>query len=285
MSGYLDPTGVCSTLSRDDPLWTCAGCNLGSVSSYNEWLSLNCPLQFRPLYSQPIGSSAYPQLSGENTARLYANNLLETYFDSGVDDAFEDVLHRFCNNPSINPGICQNYLQYKKCPQYSYNDLNSDEADWCGCFVMPPEDDQQIYGENVACYPLCHQTSTIQLVDSNNRLIQCDNQVCIIDGVTVNITDSRTGDVNFNQICPGCSGNCSCTINDVDVVGANLNINQYCGPNTKCWKTINGELVQVACGSGEWIDKWLLWIVIAIVIIVVFIVLMIAIYQAVRYSS
>lgn len=284
MSGYLDPTGVCDVLSPSDPYWTCAGCGLDGVESYNEWINLNCPLQFQQLYGKPIGSSIEPTLSGADTARLLANNLLDTYFSSGAEDAFEGVLHQFCNNPGVNPGVCQNYLTYVKCPQYYYDEMTPNQVDWCGCLVMPPDQDRQIYGDNIACYPLCHQASTVQLVDSQNRLIQCNNQVCIVDDVTVNVVDSRTGNVNLTQICPGCSGDCTCIVNDVDVIGTGLNIQQYCGPNTQCWRTVNGELREVPCEVITSSQLWL-WLIVIIGIILIIVVIIIAFYQAIRYAN
>lgn len=285
MEPYLNPEGVCDSLDPENPLWTCAGCGLdGSTDSYNEWITLNCPLQFQQLSGRDIGSVIY-DLTGEQTSKLYTNNLLDTYFVGGYDDPFEEVLHQFCNSPGINPGICQNYLAHIKCPQYDYDSITSEEARWCGCLVLPSDQDRSIYGDNIACYPLCHLSDTIQLVDSSGRLIQCDNQVCIIDDVTVNVVDSRVGDVSLTQICPGCSGNCSCIINDVNVTGADVNVDQYCGSDTQCWRTVDGELVQVSCQVTNIYDNWLFWLIIILTIIMIVVIIIIALYQAVRYNA
>ena len=267
---YLDPVDVCASLSATDPMWVCAGCQGGITGDYTSWLKSNCPLAYQRVYSRANG---YTQ------AQTYANNLLATAIPT-TDSGFREVLHQFCNNPGINPGVCQNYLQYKMCPGLSYNDMTSEESDWCGCVTLPSLADQELYGPNVACYPLCHLTDTIQLVDENLLPIQCNNQVCVIDDVSINVVDSKVGTVSINSICPGCTGNCNCIINDVNVTGVDLNINQYCGPNTNCYVTRNGVVTQIPCGPGVRFNRlWLILLIVIIMIISVVIVLVV-VYQA-----
>lgn len=270
---YLDPTGVCSTLSTSDPMWICSGCQAAVTNDYTSWLSNNCPLSYRQVYNQANGALQ---------AQTYANNLLETYFAvNTAADPFAGALHQFCNNPSLNPGVCQNYLTYRMCPNLSYDQMTAEQTDWCGCFVLPSLADQELYGSNIACYPLCHLTDTIQVVDQDGHPLQCNNQVCVIDGVSISVAESKVGNVNFNTICPGCTGNCSCIINDVNVTGVNVNINQYCGPNTSCYTTRDGVVVEVPCTVGSWLNIRLgVLILIIIVVIIAMIIILIAVYQA-----
>lgn len=271
---YLDPSGICDSLTSSDPMWVCSGCEARVTGSYSSWLRSNCPLEYQQVYRQ---------VNGVEQAQTYANNLLDGYFNSNSDTGFQEVLHQFCNNPGINPGVCQNYITYKKCVNVPYDTMTAEQADWCGCIVMPSLADQELYGTNIACYPLCHLTDTIQLVDEDGIPIQCNNQVCVIDDVSINVTESKVGDVTINSICPGCTGNCNCVINNVDVSGVDLDINQYCGPNTSCYITRGSELVQVPCTPSRRVfdNIWILLLVIIIVIISI-VVILIVIYQAAR---
>jgi hypothetical protein len=273
--GYYNPEGICSQIPSDDPLFLCSGCSL-TPDTYKDWILANCPLEYQRLY----------YTGNYETAQVYANNLLTRYEQLNPISSpnapgyspFQEVLRKFCANTTLTPGVCQNYLNYNFCPRIDYEDITDTDAEWCGCFTLPPEVDQELYGPNIACYPLCHLASTIQRVDNRGTLIQCDNQVCVIDNVSVDVVESSGGEVNIRSICPDCTGECTCVINNVQVTGVDLNITQYCGDNTTCYKTVGDEVIQVVCRVSG-INWWLVVLIIIVVILAVTVVL-VATYQA-----
>lgn len=285
MASYIDPGNICSQLSTSDPMYVCAGCNITSATWEQQWIGLNCPLFF----SSMIYDKGRYSESGLNEAQSYANNLLQSYSllyditdpgNSGYNN-FQEILHRFCNNSTLNPGICQNYLEFKECVGIDYETMTESQVEWCGCFVYPPNAD--IYGDNVACYPTCHLIDTIQTVDENSGIpLSCDNQVCVIDDVSIRVVSSKVGPVTINSICPGCDGSCTCIIDNVDVEGTDLNVNQYCGDNTYCYQTIDGSTQEVECPTYEAsIDiNWLIVSAIAFVILVILIIIILLVVLA-----
>lgn len=79
-----------------------------------------------------------------------------------------------------------------------------------------------------------------------------------MDNIAVNIINSSTGNVSFDQVCSGCGGsgdeNCVCYISDVAVNVVNshtgsLNLSQNCG---SCYTFPKGDptnVTKVDCGT------------------------------------
>src|SRR6185312_7558221 len=88
------------------------------------------------------------------------------------------------------------------------------------------------------CDPFC---STGDAITNQGQV--CDQSVCIIDNTTVDLADSRTGNIEFNQVCSCESSNCVCYIANTMFEGSNstilgdLDINQNC---TSCYSTVPG---------------------------------------------
>lgn len=124
--------------------------------------------------------------------------------------------------------------------------LNPDVANWCGCYLPDAEYTQYVndYQIDKQCTPMCNRNSTIQLVAGDNTPIKCNQTVCLIDDITINLNRTNVdGGINIAQICGNCSGtlgsstSCSCIVqnNTIDAANAQLgsiNILNACSSTT-----------------------------------------------------
>lgn len=145
------------------------------------------------------------------------------------------------------PGLCQDALE-SVCRTTSSQrlSLNPALAQWCGCHL--PDGEYQDYSikYNIPpqCTPMCNRIGAVPIVGINSIPVVCEQDICLIDDVSVNLIESQAGGgINFNQICGNCSGNCSCIISDtsVDIIGSTIGgdiniIDQNCG-NLTCTQT------------------------------------------------
>ena len=82
------------------------------------------------------------------------------------------------------------------------------------------------------CDPLCLGPSAIHKGTATGQEATCKETNCVIDDVTINIINSQTGDINFDQICGDGSGS-NCYFSDINVfeeastVG-NIDMSQNC---------------------------------------------------------
>jgi len=139
------------------------------------------------------------------------------------------------------PGLCQNALQTicsdKTAQRIS---LNPNVAKWCGCHLPPGEYEDYSVKFNIPpeCTPTCNRIGTIPIVGINATPVSCKQNICLIDGVTINLINSQIGGgIDFDQICGNCVGaQCSCIVSDtsVDIINS----------------TIGGNLVPIAEGCG-----------------------------------
>ena len=141
--------------------------------------------------------------------------------------------------------------------------LNPTLASWCGCHLPGGEYQDYSVRFNIPpqCTPMCNRVGTIPTVGINGEAVNCEQSVCLIDGVTVNLINSTIGGgLNFNQVCANCpNANCSCIVSNTTVdianstIGGNLvPINQGCGSFT-CGQTNPGDTgptnITVPCGQ------------------------------------
>lgn len=267
-STYLDPSQVCTSNEYSNTDRLCGGCNFdGSDTQYNAWVTGNCPSYFAEQFYGPQGQYNF---NASQQARLLANSLLTNYEkfnhisppDSPNFNQFQDVLHRFCGSYGISPGVCQNYLTNVLCTQPIDSTSGANYISWCGCAAQRGSE----------CSAGCNTSDTIKRVDvSDGNVELCTKNICVINGVSVTVANSNTQGVTINQICPGCVANCVCIIEDVEVVGTNLNINQQCGPERICYsQSSDGTITQVQCPrSGGLLSSTFVVFVVFIVILVV----------------
>lgn len=147
---------------------------------------------------------------------------------------FQDYLYSICCQVPI---ICQNSLN-NSCSIYSAKRLsvNPDATNWCGCYLPNSEYASYVedYQVNKECTPMCNRISTIPNVNGANQPLLCTQDVCIIDDVTINLSNSNLdGNANISQVCGNCSGTvsststCSCILSNNTLDGAQTNIDGF----------------------------------------------------------
>lgn len=278
MDNYIDPSEVCQSSNFSSLEQVCAGCNFdGSNEQYENWISSNCPLVYSS-YFFDNNNTYSPQNS--NIARELANSLLTKYqqynpiTDSSDSDfnPFQNVLHSFCNEYGIYPGVCQNYLTNKYCTDSITSDSGSNYISWCGCD----------YRRGDSCSSACNSSNTIKRVNTlTGQVSLCDKNICIIDNISVTIANSNTQGVTINQICPTCVSDCICLIENVDTEGSDIDINQYCGSQVICYnEDSDGNITEVQCPQPNSISRNVG--IIAIVVIILFVALVIVLVVVMR---
>lgn len=156
---------------------------------------------------------------------------------------FQNYLQGVCLR---NPAACSSGLE-SLCSQYTRDDLiiYPGLIQMCGCNL--PEEEyskyENLYGLPKSCDPICARTDVVQATQITGDPQKCPGTICIIDDVNVNITDSKTGNFNFNQTCGGCYGTttCKCIVSgvSVDVVNSkigNVDISEKCTGSVDCYQ-------------------------------------------------
>lgn len=143
------------------------------------------------------------------------------------------------------PGLCQDALQ-EICSNKTAQriSLNPAVAQWCGCHLPSGEYEDYSVKFNIPpeCTPMCNRAGTIPIVGINGDPVNCRQNICLIDGVTVNLINAQVGGgIEFNQVCSNCpvGAQCSCVISNTTLDIEN--------------STIGGNVVPVAEGCGSFI--------------------------------
>lgn len=163
------------------------------------------------------------------------------------------------------PGLCQDSLERICATQTAQRiSLNPAVAQWCGCHLPPEEYQEYSVKFNIPpqCSPTCNRAGTIPIVGINAEPITCQQNICLIDGITINLVNAQIGgDIEFDQICGNCGGTqCSCIVSDTTIdisngtIGGNfIPVAQGCGSIT-CSQTNPGitgpATLTVQCGTG-----------------------------------
>ena len=271
----------------------CSGAVGPGQALFSYWQNNNCPVAYSQFINGFGGGNLQYTPEGQSIAQNYVQQLFDTYFitNSLTDNVtspqynpFQNTLLSLCTDPTL-PGVCAIFLN-NYCSSYTRDEVINSPVltNFCGCYVPPdptylqytlgtPECNQGITGCQTctggpgctgqpACDPLCHRALTSQ--KSNDTLgiaITCPQNVCVIDGVTVNVQGSNIpGGINFNSVCPGCSnGNqsCLCVVSGVNVsatmadIGVGVNFNQLCGPSSVCLVEDNdGNIISAGACTG-----------------------------------
>lgn len=243
--------------------------------------------------SVPINPSLFTNRNGF----IWATNLMNTLFTNYIQAGYQigaipgfpgydsvgfqtNILFPIC---STIPGLCVSSLN-NICGATTTNDLLQDPAlvPWCGCYMNNLE--YQTYVDNFQinkeCTPTCARQGNIPLANTSGYGVTlCNQTVCLIDDVTINLEQTQVGgDINFAQFCSACSGgvavgtttssstfntsssSCQCIINGFTLdaansaIGGNVDLEQVCGPSTICYiKNPNGSnppLIQAPCDAG-----------------------------------
>lgn len=127
------------------------------------------------------------------------------------------------------PGTCDNILS-NVCSQYSLDDLDASKnvSTWdpagtnllqtCGCF-LPSNQYYLQNGMTVPCNTICNFPGTIPQGSTSGKAATCTGGTCVIDDVSIDMMNSYSGSINFNQICNTCQANqpCTCYLRDIDI--------------------------------------------------------------------
>lgn len=162
------------------------------------------------------------------------------------------------------PGLCQDGLDTVCSDKTSQRiSLNPAVAQWCGCHLPQGEYEDYSVKFNIPpeCTPMCNRVGTIPITGINADPINCRQNICLIDDVTVNIINSTIGNgLDFNQVCANCGDTqCSCIVSNTTIdisnstIGGNvIPINEGCGSFT-CSQTNPGitgpRVINVPCGT------------------------------------
>lgn len=211
-------------------------------------------------------------------------------------DDFQQILVNACsNNPEFQLwGVCQVAAREMCTCNSTITSSNTDLLKVCGCQVTSLDRSTGEYdGVPEACDPLCVHDTVVKNINLVTGVVDtCNSSTCIINNVSIVVTDSLVGSSNFMQVCPQCSngGVCTCildttvssTSQDVGIYN-NITYNQYCGPNSICLQVgINSstgveETVVVPCSDSfeESVPieypinvPYVVWVLLAIIIIV-----------------
>lgn len=220
--------------------------------------------------TQPINAEGYYAMTG------LVDAVVTRYVADGFQlgslpgqtgfNPFQDLLYEQICCPYS--GLCQTALK-STCAQYTAQRISFNPAvtQFCGCFL--PDGEYAVYDDQFnappQCTPMCNQANNVPIVGISGIPLVCDQAICIIDDITLNLVGSQVGGgINTTQVCNGCSnGNCSCivsntTINAInDVVGGNVDpVTQACGQAVTCSQTntsgVGPAVINVPCASlGE----------------------------------
>jgi len=169
-------------------------------------------------------------------------------------NAFQDILLNACQNL---PGVCQ-YPQQYMCNRCSREEIfaNPYLTTLCGCTeAAATSQSNTFYNDTMknyspSCDPLCNRIDTIKNVNPVTGVTEeCNANVCVMTGISINSISSTGVTPTFNQVCPACAngGNCICIIDatfdstiasvkgdDGVSLGTRAVFNQYC-PNSQCF--------------------------------------------------
>lgn len=258
----------------------CSGAIGSGNLLFNYWQQNNCP----NAYSQTINSSTSGAFQYNPTSQQFVQdrivNLFNTYFitntltdnvTSPSYNNFQNTLLNLCIDRSL-PGVCTQFLN-GYCSQFTRDQvINSPTlTNFCGCYTPPDPaylsltlgSSQCLIGATgctagctagntgctgqPSCDPLCRRALTSQKAyQPTGSIITCPQNICVIDNVSINISQSNVpGGVNFNTVCSGCGGpsggpGCLCIVSGVNIsetassIGIGANFNTFCSGSSIC---------------------------------------------------
>lgn len=175
--------------------------------------------------------------------------------------AYQDRVLQICQE---TPLACSRYLREKLCVKKTREEISTTDyaLKFCGCQL--PANQYETFSNSVAgisreCDVICVAPSIVKSVDSQGEIVQCHSTICIIDDVSINLSNSEVGEINFATMCGGCSNSntsCNCYIKDVDIktiessIGA-INLRNECDGQLKCYKTVGDTQQEYNCNNGE----------------------------------
>ena len=202
--------------------------------------------------------------------REYAQKLMASLYQKYLNSGFTITTpnmpgynlfqERLLELSILYPDAAAPYLQNTLCSQYTREELsqNLDLTKFCGCYLPPSQYNEALNAVGISkeCDPICNIASAIPPVDPvSGNTIKCKNNICVIDDTTINLVNSRVGNISLGQVCGGCStGSCNCSIIDVNISATgskigNIDLSQECGGNLNCFQTTSAGVKPVDCAT------------------------------------
>ncbi len=184
---------------------------------YKNTMAVGC--SYQPLEGIP------PDTQGFAWSRDLVGQMIQQYLtdprNSLIDPTPPPMLNTIEQICRTTPGLCDPFLK-NYCKIFSSDQVNTNPllSKWCGCHLSQDHYDQYLdqFGISKACTPLCHRPGTIPAVGDNGYdVLKCDQQVCMIDNLTIEAIKSKIGDVNIIDVCSGCV-DCQCMIVDNTII-------------------------------------------------------------------
>ncbi len=185
------------------------------------------------------------------------NNMLELCSETGGCDG---ALSNICTNYTYNDVLSayQNYLNASdKTTAEAVANKNLYQA--CGCHLQPEQYGKwSNLGVSTTCDPVCMIPGVVPEWTAAGPK-QCEQNLCIIDNVKIDIINSNAGDITFNEVCGGCGNNgsgCRCVFSGINVFESgssvgNINFSQNCGGSCQIPDANNpGNFIPINCATG-----------------------------------
>lgn len=247
----------------------CMGHNLSMAEWEDRWATGQPPCQevfFNIINTRTDGTLGYNQAGFTQVVEDF-NFMFATYFGTGDSDKNNHVLVN-PGNPEYTPfsttlvnacalndvyqlgGSCQCVAYYMctgncEAPQVSEVD---DLDHLCGCAVSSVEPNYDVPSE---CDPLCVPANVSKKRDySTGQVEDCEDTVCVITDISIDVAIADQGQVSFTQLCPQCeSDGCTCIVDQE--IEDEYQLLQNCGDNGRCYLLqSDGSLEQVDCDSN-----------------------------------
>jgi hypothetical protein len=260
-SSFNPSTDTCyPSYMPNSPTGSCAEVMMAECSE--RWNSDVCKNYMNDFVNQPdmrkMVQNTVSNYMAKNPAVDYVVPELGGTKKMESDDFYSNVAPYLC---SAAPGTCDNIL-YDFCEVFTRNDCIRDASiqKLCGCFLRQKEYPYASQGlDQVSCDPICQYNKTIprgyQTSSGNWEKDTCNKNVCILDNITVNLLNSKTGNIDIGQVCSSCGGSgnaCQCWIRNVSIDQINsqtkrINISQKCGNNCYTWADDTRQNKKIDC--------------------------------------
>lgn len=264
---------------------------------FNYWCTYDCPTAYSSQLNNINGDLGF-NIDNLPIVQNELNNLFTTYALTNTItpntlspsySPFQDTLLTTCLDQRL-PGACTTALN-SFCSGYTRDQITQNNTlnNFCGCYTTPDPVYNSLSNFNQACDPVCNRATTVQTA-TNGVFNSCENTVCAISDVSVNLSQSEVGSINFSNVCPACPNNasCICYISGIDVnqtlsdIGVGTQFNNLCGPNSLC----NTNGVWAPCDpvppNGGLGNFFPLLIIIGFILLTVFVILIL---YAIKYSG
>lgn len=230
----------------------CAGNTASGEAWFDIWKDEAC---YNALYDTMFSSNGSIKFDPDgyritqNTMGSVFDNYLKTNKITvpGADgyNVFQETIRSTCIRlPGSCDPVLKNYCH--SCPDCgSREDISDSPATlaFCGCYAPAPATSNNLTPQ---CDPLCTRIETIPLPDNKGNSLRCNDNVCVINDITIQAAKSSigTGTIDFRQVCNVCgSGACKCIISGIDIsetlksIGVTEDFEQLCGPDSTCLET------------------------------------------------